>query len=49
MNPRLIIAIVASLCVGGAAGAGVSHYLVERPACAKHHLAEIHQRPAAPY
>ena len=34
MNPTLIIAIIASLCVGGAAGAGVTHYLVEKPACA---------------
>jgi hypothetical protein len=33
MNPTLILAIIGSLCVGGAAGAGLSHYLVERPAC----------------
>ena len=34
MNPTLIIAVIASLCVGGAAGAGLSdYYLVEKPAC----------------
>ena len=32
MNPTLIIAVIASLCVGGAAGAGLS-YLVEKPVC----------------
>ncbi len=39
MNPILIIAVIASLCVGGAAGAGITHYLVERPACAGHDAA----------
>jgi hypothetical protein len=34
MNPTLIIAVIASLCVGGAAGVGVTHYLVDKPACA---------------
>jgi hypothetical protein len=34
MNLTLIIAVVASLCVGGAVGAGTIHFLVERPACA---------------
>jgi hypothetical protein len=33
MNPTLILAIIGSLCVGGAAGAGVTHYLVEKSAC----------------
>jgi Na+/H+ antiporter NhaA len=33
MNSTLIIAIIASLCVGGAAGAGATHFLTERPAC----------------
>ena len=34
MNPTLIIAVIASLCVGGAAGAGLSnYYLVEKPVC----------------
>jgi Na+/H+ antiporter NhaA len=34
MNPKLIIAVIASLCVGGAAGAALSnYYLVEKPVC----------------
>lgn len=34
MNSTLIIAIIASLCVGGAVGVGVTQFLVEKPACA---------------
>jgi hypothetical protein len=36
MNFTLIIAIVASLCIGGAAGVGATRYLVEKPACSAH-------------
>jgi hypothetical protein len=36
MNPFLIIAIIVSLCVGGAAGVGATRYLVERPPCPAH-------------
>jgi hypothetical protein len=36
MKLTFITAIIASLCVGAAAGAGVTGYLVEKPACSTH-------------
>jgi Na+/H+ antiporter NhaA len=36
MNTTLIIAVIVSLCIGGAAGVGASRYLVEKPACSGH-------------
>ena len=33
LSPTLIISVLASLCVGGAVGAGVTRVALETPAC----------------
>jgi hypothetical protein len=33
MNPTFIVTVIVSLCVGGAAGAGVTRIVFQQPAC----------------
>jgi hypothetical protein len=43
LNPTLIISIIISLCIGGAAGAGIGSVVLRQPACTTAAPAETQQ------